>query len=335
LIKEIKMAQQIINVGTATNDGTGDNLRTGAIKINENFTELYSLPSIPTQTNQGGKFLSTNGSTLVWTTNNNTGATLPDVLNNSGKFLTTDGSSTSWSTINYNSLTNKPTIPAAQVQSDWNAVSGVTQILNKPTIPAQVAQVQSDWNAVSGLGVILNKPTIPAAQVQSDWNAVSGSALILNKPTIPAAQVQSDWNAVSGFGVILNKPTVLNIQSRTTKVATTGSISSGSSVTVTITGGFKGYALYSIQVSSAAWVVVYNGATARTTDASRLITTDPTPDAGVIAEVVTTGAQTINFSPATLGYSAENSTDIPLKVTNQAGSAQVITVTLTLLQLEA
>ena len=333
MIKEIKMAQQIINVGTATNDGTGDNLRTGAIKINENFTELYSLPSIPAQTNQGGKFLSTNGSTLVWTTNNNTGTTLPDVLNNSGKFLTTDGSSTSWSAINYNSLTNKPTIPAAQVSADWNAVSGVIQILNKPTIPA--AQVQSDWNAVSGLGVILNKPTIPAAQVQSNWNAVSGVTQILNKPTIPAAQVQSDWNAVSGLGVILNKPTVLNIQSRTTKVATTASIPAGSSATVTITGGFKGYALYSIQVSSAAWVVVYNGATARTNDASRLITTDPTPDAGVIAEVVTTGAQTINFSPATLGYSAENSTDIPLKVTNQAVTAQVITVTLTLLQLEA
>jgi len=45
-------------------------------------------------------------------------------------------------------------------------------------------QVQSDWNAVTGLGVILNKPTIPAAQVQSDWNAVTGLGVILNKPTI-------------------------------------------------------------------------------------------------------------------------------------------------------
>lgn len=35
----------------------------------------------------------------------------------------------------YNDLTNKPTIPAAQVNSDWNATSGVAQILNKPTIP--------------------------------------------------------------------------------------------------------------------------------------------------------------------------------------------------------
>jgi hypothetical protein len=59
-------------------------------------------------------------------------------------------------------------------------------------------QVQPDWNAVSGLGQILNKPTL-----------FSGSYTDLtNKPTIPAAQIQSDWNAVAGMGVILNKPTI-------------------------------------------------------------------------------------------------------------------------------
>lgn len=36
----------------------------------------------------------------------------------------------------YNDLTNKPTIPSAQVNSDWNSASGVSQILNKPTIPS-------------------------------------------------------------------------------------------------------------------------------------------------------------------------------------------------------
>ena len=35
----------------------------------------------------------------------------------------------------YDDLDNKPTIPAAQVNSDWNATSGVAEILNKPTIP--------------------------------------------------------------------------------------------------------------------------------------------------------------------------------------------------------
>jgi len=85
----------------------------------------------------------------------------------------------------YNDLSNKPTIPAAQVNADWNADSGVSQILNKPTIPA--AQIQSDWNQSdnSSLDYIKNKPSIPAAQVNSDWNASSGVAEILNKPTIP------------------------------------------------------------------------------------------------------------------------------------------------------
>jgi hypothetical protein len=36
----------------------------------------------------------------------------------------------------YNDLTNKPTIPNAQVNSDWNSTSGVSEILNKPTIPS-------------------------------------------------------------------------------------------------------------------------------------------------------------------------------------------------------
>ena len=35
------MAKQTINIGTSANDGTGDTLRDGADKINDNFTELY------------------------------------------------------------------------------------------------------------------------------------------------------------------------------------------------------------------------------------------------------------------------------------------------------
>jgi hypothetical protein len=36
------MAQQVIGIGAAPNDGTGDNLRTAGGKINDNFTELYA-----------------------------------------------------------------------------------------------------------------------------------------------------------------------------------------------------------------------------------------------------------------------------------------------------
>lgn len=36
------MAQQIINVGTSANDGTGDALRNAFIKTNDNFTDVYA-----------------------------------------------------------------------------------------------------------------------------------------------------------------------------------------------------------------------------------------------------------------------------------------------------
>lgn len=36
------MAQQVVNVGSAPNDGTGDTVRNGMIKINNNFTEIYT-----------------------------------------------------------------------------------------------------------------------------------------------------------------------------------------------------------------------------------------------------------------------------------------------------
>jgi hypothetical protein len=58
----------------------------------------------------------------------------------SGQVLSTTGTSIEWVATfdgDYNSLSNKPTIPAAQVASDWSAVSGVSRILNKPIIPAQ------------------------------------------------------------------------------------------------------------------------------------------------------------------------------------------------------
>lgn len=57
----------------------------------------------------------------------------------------------------YDDLTNKPTIPAAQVNADWNAVSGVAQILNKPTIPTPVTVDQTydptSTNAQSGVAI--------------------------------------------------------------------------------------------------------------------------------------------------------------------------------------
>ena len=94
----------------------------------------------------------------------------------------------------YADLSNKPSIPAAQVNSDWNASSGVAEILNKPNL-ATVATTGS-YSDLS------NKPSIPAAQVNSDWNAVSGVAQILNKPSLATVATSGSYADLS------NKPTI-------------------------------------------------------------------------------------------------------------------------------
>lgn len=169
-----------------------------------------------------------------------------DATSGAGQILNKPSLATVATTGDYSDLSGTPSIPTAT--SDLTNDSGFITLSDVP------AQVQPDWNASSGLGEILNKPnlatvattgaysdltgtpSIPTAtsdlqndsgfitlsdvpaQVNSDWNASSGAAQILNKPTIPAAQVNSDWNAASGVSQILNKPSLAT-------VATTGAYS--------------------------------------------------------------------------------------------------------------
>jgi hypothetical protein len=48
------MAKLGISTGTAPNDGSGDNLLAGAVKINSNFSEIYTLFGDGTQLNSIG-----------------------------------------------------------------------------------------------------------------------------------------------------------------------------------------------------------------------------------------------------------------------------------------
>jgi hypothetical protein len=64
------MAKQTINIGSAANDGTGDPLRTAFDKINDNFTELYSVSAAGSGNNvaiSGNSLISenTNGNIIL------------------------------------------------------------------------------------------------------------------------------------------------------------------------------------------------------------------------------------------------------------------------------
>lgn len=87
-----------------------------------------------------------------------------------------------------------PAIPAAQVQTDWNAVSGMGVLLNKPSLAAVATS-----GAYSDLA---GRPTLSTVATSGNYADLSG------KPSIPAAQIQADWTQTNSGSVdfIKNKP---------------------------------------------------------------------------------------------------------------------------------
>jgi hypothetical protein len=141
---------------------------------------------------------------------------------------------------------------------------------------------------------------------------------------------------INGSGQITATVAALTYGSRTTISTTTASLAVGVAATANLSIS-KAYILMGIQVSAGAWVSVYSSAAAMAADASRTITTDPTPGSGVLAEAITTTATTTYFTPAIFAWN--NDTPTPgtsgyLRITNNGASTTAITVTLTYLRLE-
>lgn len=102
----------------------------------------------------------------------------------------------------YTDLSNTPTIPAAQVNSDWNASSGVAEILNKPNL-ATVA-TSGSYSDLS------NKPSLATVATSGSYSDLS------NKPTIPTVNdgtltIQKNGTTVKTFTANQSGNTTANI----------------------------------------------------------------------------------------------------------------------------
>ena len=127
------------------------------------------------------------------------------------------------------------------------------------------------------------------------------------------------------------------MSSRRTASTSTAVIANGSTAT-TFIQGFKSYVLQKVQTNAAAWVVIYSDSASQSADSNRSVGTDPVPGAGVIAEVITTAGSLVQvITPAVVGFNNDNpvTTSTYLRVTNNSGISQAVSVTLTLLQLES
>jgi len=121
----------------------------------------------------------------------------------------------------YNDLTNKPTIPAEQIQSDWNQtnINSKDFIKNKPTIPTALSQLSEDsthrvvsdaekttWNNKSNFSGSYNdltdKPTIP--DVPTNVSAFTNDAGYLTQHQSLSDYIQKSQTA----GLIKNDGTI-------------------------------------------------------------------------------------------------------------------------------
>ena len=208
-----------------------------AVALSGNYSDLNGLPTIPSKTsdltNDSG-FITLNDVPAQQQVDWDSPSGITSIANKPDLsiYAQTANLSTVASTGEYDDLLNKPAIPAAQVNSDWDATSGISQILNRPEEATLVAgdnititesgstitisgEGGADWDASSGQsGFIKNKPDLSIYAQSANLATVATTGDyddLLNKPTIPAAQVQTDWDATSGVSEILNKPDLVDI----------------------------------------------------------------------------------------------------------------------------
>jgi hypothetical protein len=186
-------------------------------------------------------------------------------------------------------------------------------------------------SAVSTSGLYSSLTGTPSAYTATSINAFLDVDTVTVAPTNGQALV---WSASSSTW----KPTtVIGLSSRTTVQATTAISLAAAATGNYQVAGAKSYLLSKLVTNYPAWVRLYSDATSRTADASRTEGNDPLPGSGVIAEIITTSsALTQLITPGVLGFNNDttSTSTIYLAVTNKDSVSRVITIDLTILQLE-
>jgi len=263
------------------------------------------------------------------TTSNNAIIRLRDANNNDDDIEITGSGDTS---VTWDSANSRITLNStAPVQSDWDATSGLAQILNKPSIPSAYTLPIATANDLGGFKVGANLTIDPSTGVL-DANPGSYTLPTASDVVLGGIKVGSGLS-IDGNGVLTatGGSTVPQIQDLS---GTTSSLTVDASAELNITG-YKAYSLFKITTDAEAWVRVYVDDASRDADATRSEGEDPTPGSGVIAEVRTSGSESVLISPGIMGFNNDNprTDNIYLAVTNRSGAATTITVTLTALQI--
>jgi hypothetical protein len=369
------MAKQLVNIGSAPNDGTGDPLRQAMDKINDNVNEIYSAvgdgTDLTTLINAAGEIEALGEANKIsfWYENY---ADLPNAVLNQGALAYVENNaavyyslgSQGWrkllsdnsnnDIIGYtDSLPTYPNVGGGGGGGTSNTFSTFAISGQDPIIADTVTDTIT-FAAGNNITLTANAATdtitiAAAGGGGGNANNAFGTVRVSGQTDVVADTTGDILNVANGAGIEISTNAATDtliitatggggggIPTRMERNVTAANIAAGTT-SYQVINGFKGYALLKIAVSQAAWVRLYTDIASRTADASRTQLQDPAPDSGVIAEVITAGNETVVLSPGVFGFSNEStpSTNIPLAITNNTGGLASITVTLTLIQLES
>src|SRR6056300_476195 len=141
------MAKLTINRGTLANDGTGDNLRDGANKINLNFDEIYTASGNGTTVDGTVKFADDSSTVATISANGETlrvlgGSGIDTTISGNDLTISTDGTVLSASQVS--TLTNK------SISLTTNTITGTTAEFN-------TALTDNDFATLAGSETLTNK----------------------------------------------------------------------------------------------------------------------------------------------------------------------------------
>ena len=170
------------------------------------YTKLITVDALPNQTDNNGKFLTTDGSTASWA--NVPAGTVTSVQVQAGTGLSSSQSTAQTSTLNTTiSIASGYKLPTTTEWSEkQDTISDLATIRSGAEAGATAVQ-PGDLATVATSGSyndLTNKPTIPAAQIQSDWNQTNSLNVdyIKNKPSLATVAISGSYND------LLNKPTI-------------------------------------------------------------------------------------------------------------------------------
>lgn len=148
------------------------------------------------------------------------------------------------STGSYSDLSGKPTIPSSQVNSDWSASSGITQVLNKPTLGTASASNTTAFDA-SGSAASAQAASQPLDGDLTSLAAASGTN------TVYYRSAANTWSPVTMGGNMSFTGGTLNVSSPGTGTVTSIVAGTGlSGGTITTTGTLAVSASQSISTLS-------------------------------------------------------------------------------------